>query len=125
MGIAPVGGSHKNVVGVNGTSGPNLFADPNAARAAYDYSYAGQIGQRNGIRGDGFFTIDASLGKRFLMPWSDKQSLQFRWEVFNAFNNVNFTQRNIQRRYDRPAVLGQYRFTEAPRVMQFALRYEF
>ena len=36
-----------------------------------------------------------------------------------------FRLRDIQRRFDRPAVLGQYRFTEPPRVMQFALRYEF
>ena len=64
------------------------------------------------------------MGKRFRMP-AEGNSLQFRWEVFNAFDSVNFTRRNLQRRYDRPAVLGQYRFAESPRIMQFALRYEF
>jgi hypothetical protein len=37
---------------------------------------------------------------------------------------VNFTGRDIQKRYDRPAVLGQFRTVKPPRVMQFALRYE-
>ena len=88
------------------------------------FNRTGLIGPRNIFRSDDLFNSDLALSKRFRMPL-EGDSLQFRWEVFNAFNNVNFTQRNLQRRYDRPAVLGQYRFTDSPRIMQFALRYEF
>ncbi len=112
-------GGGDNVDGV-----PGAFADGNAAAANMRFNRTGLVGPRNIFRSDDLFNLDVALGKRFQMP-VEGNSLQFRWEVFNAFNNVNFTQRNLQRRYDRPAVLGQYRFTESPRIMQFALRYEF
>ena len=112
-------GGEDNVDGV-----PSAFPDGSAAAANMRFNRTGLIGPRNIFRSDDLFNLDLALGKRFRMP-AEGHSLQFRWEVFNALNSVNFTQRNLQRRYDRPAVLGQYRFTESPRIMQFALRYEF
>ena len=112
-------GGSDNVDGVAGA-----FADGQAAADNMRFNRTGLIGPRNFFRADDLFNTDLALGKRFYLPF-EGHSLQFRWEVFNAFNNVNFTLRDFQRRYDRPAVLGQYRFTEAPRIMQFALRYEF
>ena len=88
------------------------------------FNRTGLIGPRNVFRSDDLFNLDLSLGKRFRMP-ADGHSLQLRWEAFNVLNSVSFTQRNLQRRYDRPATLGQYRFAESARIMQFALRYEF
>jgi hypothetical protein len=120
--VGPVdnqGGGADNVDGV-----PGAFRDGNAAAANMRFNRTGLIGPRNIFRSDGLFNVDFSVGKRFPLP-AEGDSVQFRWEVFNAFNSVNFTQRNLQRRYDRPAVLGQYRFTESPRIMRFALRYEF
>jgi hypothetical protein len=126
VGPAPTGGATKNAPGISGSGGPNIFADPAAARAAYDYSYAGQIGQRNGIRGDGFSTIDASLGKRFYMPWSEKQSLQIRWEVFNVPNTVRFDINKASLDVGNTGTFGNYTGTLTdPRVMQFGARYEF
>jgi hypothetical protein len=65
-------------------------------------AYATQVGVvpppttvRNGVRGDGYFTIDTGFGKRFLMPYSEKHSFQFRWEVFNTFNAVRFDARHV------------------------------
>ena len=112
-------GGEDNVDGV-----PGVFRDGNQAAANMRFNRTGLIGPRNIFRSDDMFNLDLALGKRFRMPL-EGHSLQFRWEAFNAFNSVNLTQRNLQRRYDRPAVLGQYRFTESPRIMQFALRYEF
>jgi hypothetical protein len=103
---------------------PGAFYDSSGAAANMRFNRTGLVGPRNIFRADDLFNTDLALGKRFQMPF-DGHNLQFRWEVFNAFNNVNFSLRNLQQRYDRPAVLGQYRYTEAPRVMQFALRYEF
>ena len=103
---------------------PGAFFDGDAAADQMAFNRTGAIGPRNVFRSDDLFNTDLALGKRFFMPF-EGHTLQFRWEVFNAFNNTNFTQRQIQRRFDRPNVLGQYRFTTPPRVMQFALRYEF
>ncbi len=44
----------------------------------------GETGIRNLLRGDGYFGIDASIGKSFQMPFGDR--LRFRWDVFNLTN---------------------------------------
>src|SRR5437773_239363 len=48
-----------------GKPGPNFFADPATAMAAYSNPLAGDSGQRNGLRGNGLFGIDLDVGKRF------------------------------------------------------------
>jgi hypothetical protein len=126
--IAPVagGGAFANSVAPNGTSGPNIFANPTAARSGYDYSYAGDIGQRNGIRGDGFMTVDMSLGKTFTMPYNEHHTLQFRWEVFNVPNTVRFDINTASLDVGNTGTFGKYTSTlTQPRVMQFGLRYQF
>jgi hypothetical protein len=64
------------------------------------------------------------------MPWSEKQSLQFRWEVFNVPNTVRF---DVQSSLLSDSLglgsgtnFGNYSgLLNNPRIMQFALRYEF
>lgn len=100
----------------NGTSGINSFTAP----------FPGDSGARNQVRGDGFFNIDAGLAKRWHMPWSEKQSLQFRWEVFNVTNTTKFDVQSIAPELDISSTFGNYTgLLTNPRVMQFALRYEF
>lgn len=126
IGPVPDPQTTKNAPGLNRVGGPNIFADPTAARAAYDYSYAGQIGQRNGIRGDGFFTVDMSLGKTFVMPYKDSHTLQFRWEVFNVPNAVRFDINGASLDVANTGTFGKYSsLLTQPRVMQFGLRYAF
>jgi hypothetical protein len=113
-----------------GSTAPNLFANGPAARSSFDYAYAGQAGQRNIIRGDGFFGLDLGLAKRWTMPWTEKQSLQFRWEVFNVFNSVRFDVQpgliNGGLGLGSGGSFGNYGgLLTNPRIMQFALRYEF
>lgn len=103
---------------------PGVFADSRGTATNMSFNQTGSIGPRNVFRADDLFNTDLALGKRFNLPM-EGHSVQFRTEVFNAFNTTNFSLRGLQRRYDRPAVLGQYRNTESPRVVQFALRYEF
>ena len=67
------------------------------------------------------------------MPWSEGQSLQFRWEVFNLTNSVRFDVQSAAA--TNPAgtlyngngqTFGNYTgLITNPRIMQFALRYEF
>jgi hypothetical protein len=112
------------------TGRPNLFANGPAAISSFDYAYAGQAGQRDIIRGDGFFGFDLGLAKRWTMPWSERHSLQFRWEVFNVPNTVRFDVQagliNGGLGLGSGGSFGNYGgLLTNPRIMQFALRYEF
>jgi len=108
----------------------SIFSNGPDSISAFTNPFPGQGGARNQIRGQGFFNIDMGLAKRWSMPWSEKQSLQFRWEVFNVTNSVRF---NVQSgalagslELDVANTFGNYTgLLTNPRVMQFALRYEF
>ncbi len=125
--VGPViDGSLKNAPAPpGGRSGPNIFADPAVALRSFTFTAPGEIGNRNQLRGDGIFNLDASLAKNFKMP-VEGHSLQFRWEVFNVTNTVRFDPRDINLSLANPSAFGRYADTlGGPRVMQFALRYEF
>ena len=125
-GPVPAPATTRNALGIDGVAGPNIFANPTLARAGYDYSYAGDAGQRNGVRGDGFFTVDMSLNKRFIMPYKETHSVQFRWEVFNVANAVRFDVNSASLDVGNTGTFGKYTsLLTQPRVMQFGLRYQF
>ena len=111
---------------------PNLFSEGNNAYQAFGYAYPGETGLRNQLRGPGFFGVDLGLAKRWKMPWSEGQSLQFRWEVFNVTNSVRFDVQSTNGYVGgslangNSANFGNFGGTLTnPRIMQFALRYEF
>ncbi|MGC2475853.1 MAG: TonB-dependent receptor [Candidatus Sulfotelmatobacter sp.] len=113
---------------VNGL--PNIFANGPAAISSFAPAYAGESGQRNEIRGEGYFGIDLGLAKRWHMPWRENQSLQFRWEVFNVTNTPVFDVQsallNQTLGLTSGGTFGNYTgLLNNPRIMQFALRYEF
>lgn len=109
---------------VDGTE--NVFSNGSAALDQFTAPFPGDSGARNQIRGQGFFNIDMGLSKRWKMPWSETQSLQFRWEVFNVTNSNRFDVQSIAPELDISSTFGNYtRLATNPRVMQFALRYEF
>ena len=111
----------------------NLFPDPAAAESSFNPALPGQVGVRNFVRGDGFFGIDLGLSKRWTMPWNDKQNLALRWEVFNVTNSTRFdfndqNSSSASESNNSIAVPNFGNYTHLltnPRVMQFALRYEF
>jgi hypothetical protein len=106
-----------------GRPGVNIFQNPAEAVRAFDYTLPGQAGNRNGIRGDGNFNIDMGLMKRFFI--TERQTLQFRWEVFNVTNSVRFDPLSANISLGDVGSFGRYTDTlTLPRVMQFALRYE-
>jgi hypothetical protein len=103
-----------------------VFPDPQAALDAFRYALPGEAGMRNILRGDGFFNIDMGLSKRWKMPYAEGHSLQFRWEVFNITNSVRFDVQSHYSELDSVTDFGNYTgLLTNPRVMQFALRYEF
>jgi hypothetical protein len=107
----------------------NIFGNASAAAAALNNFAAdlpGQVGARNVLRGDGFAGLDLGLSKRWAMPWSEKHSLQFRWDVFNALNLTRFDVQSLSLSITNSSNFGNYTgLLTNPRVMQFALRYEF
>ncbi|HKW56384.1 MAG TPA: TonB-dependent receptor [Candidatus Acidoferrum sp.] len=96
------------------------------AITSFTAPFPGDSGARNQVTGDGFFNIDLGLAKRWRMPWSEKQSLQLRWEVFNVTNTTKFDVQSIAPELDISSTFGNYTgLLTNPRVMQFALRFEF
>src|SRR5260370_822402 len=107
----------------------NVFkegAGPSGAITSFTAPFPGDSGARNQVRGDGFFGVDMGLAKRWQMPWSEKQGLQFRWEVFNVTNSTHFDVQSIAPELDISSTFGNYTgLLTNPRVMQFGLRYQF
>jgi carboxypeptidase family protein len=107
------------------------FANPTAAQNDFTLPLPGGVGSRNVLRGDGFASWDMSLAKRWKMPYRETHSLQFRWEVFNVPNLTRFNAQGVgvsllTSLTQSPASFGAYTsLLTQPRVMQFALRYEF
>jgi hypothetical protein len=117
----------------NGTI--SVFANSAAAFADFQHPFPGQSGSRNVVRGDGYAGLDMALDKRWKMPW-EGHSLAFRWEVFNVPNLHRFNVASglqtgsacacIASLQQLPDAFGSYTgLLTQPRVMQFALRYEF
>jgi hypothetical protein len=108
---------------------PSPFLDPEEAPSYFRRQLPGENGVRNLLRGDGYFTIDASLSKSWSLGFSDHR-LRFRWDVFNVTNTPRFDVGQLQVTPD-VAGFGKYNGTlatcdaQAGRCMQFALRYEF
>lgn len=120
---------------------PNLFSDPTAALQSFRDARPGEGGDRNVLRGPGYFTLDAGLYKTFNLPW-EGHTVQFRWEVFNVTNTQFFDASTIADlslpqdpfvfKQTASPDFGRFTSTQTPlnetkagRVMQFALRYEF
>ena len=126
----PQTGHHKDPV----SGAVSAFANPATAFADFVHPYPGQAGSRNVIRGDGYAGLDMALNKRWRMP-REGHSLQFRWEVFNVPNLHRFNALSglgtqacacIASLQQLPQSFGNYTgLLTQPRVMQFALRYEF
>ncbi len=108
----------------------NIFqAGPDAINN-FTYTLPGQSGGRNQIRGQGYFGIDMGLAKRWRMPWSEKQSFQLRWEVFNITNSVRFDVQSSllssSLTLGSSTSFGNYTgLLTNPRIMQLAARFEF
>ena len=114
---------------------PNFFANPTAAYQSFRNARPGETGERNIFRQSGYVGLDFGLAKSFNLP-VEGHALQLRWEVFNATNTQRLSGPNISRagyglqidpHLGAPAVeFGRITAIQGtPRVMQFALRYDF
>ncbi|MGH9764018.1 MAG: carboxypeptidase regulatory-like domain-containing protein, partial [Blastocatellia bacterium] len=125
-----VSGSDNSLSGI-GRDRPNLVADPTISNptvqkwfntAAFVANPAGTFGNagRDILEGPGFFTLNAALVRNFKIR--ERQTLQLRWEAFNALNHPNFNNPDAN---ITDKLFGQITSTGDPRVMQIALKYIF
>lgn len=78
---------------------------------------------RNPLVGPGLHTWNLSAQKAFKLPWLESHELQFRGELFNAFNRPQFANPDSTL---GDGSFGQVTGTRADnRQIQFGLRYEF
>jgi hypothetical protein len=123
------------------TNRPMILANPNLARGERSFSRyfntdvfslpaAGQIGTSplDAITGPGKNNWDLSLYKNFKLH--EKKTLQFRWELYNAFNHASWSGVNTSARFDAAgkqinATFGQITGSAPGRIMQGVLRFSF
>jgi len=114
---------------------PNMFKNPADVGAvapncppggcAFRFAYPGESGQRNSLRGPGYFELDSGLYKKWRV--TEGQSLTFAWQTFNVTNTPRFDAAQAAFNFNLTSgIFGAYTNTmSTPRVMQFSLRYEF
>jgi hypothetical protein len=90
----------------------------------FRHDYPGESGTRNTVRGPGFAGLDLGLAKRWKMP-IESQSLQFQWHVFNVPNLKRFDVQTVTTDISSSSFGTYSGLLTNPRVMEFALRYEF
>jgi hypothetical protein len=112
----------------NATGVSPYFETPDTTRyynlAAFTVAPEGTFGNvgRNTLIGPALFNLDASLLKNF--RFTERHYLQFRWELFNAFNHPNWANPNVN--VNSPNAFGNITGTRnSMRQMQFALKFVF
>jgi hypothetical protein len=104
------------------TGDVQFFRDQATALAAFRNPRGGEIGIRNNLFGPHGWNVDLAVLKSFSMPWEGHR-LQFRWEMFNAFNHPTFGLPGVN---INGTTFGRITSTQSTaREMQFALRYDF
>lgn len=92
----------------------NAFAAFTPAPQAFGSSGVGVV------RGPGSINFDFNLSKSFAL--GESRSLQFRTEIFNAFNHTNFNPPDIRR---DATTFGQILSAQNGRIIQFGLKLNF
>jgi hypothetical protein len=111
----------------------NLFSDVTAAYQSFRSPGPGESGNRNAFRYPGYVSLDMGLAKSFNLPWNENHKVQIRWDVFNVTNTQRLTGPFADRTLGvdpqtgtPPPGFGNFTAIQgAPRIMQFALRYDF
>jgi len=118
-------GARVTVVG-NPKAGPNGI-NP----AAFSRTPRGSFGNAmpGMMQGPGMNNWDLAIGKRVPLA-SERRYLQFRTEMFNAFNHTQYTAIDSNMQFDRSGVLvnptlGLYTAARLPRIIEFSLKLVF
>ncbi len=109
---------------------PQFFANPDAIEngvitgGPVRLPYPGEVGERNNLRGDGYFSLDSGVDKAWKI--SEYGAVKFAWEVYNTTNTVRFDPFSINPTLTSGSSFGlASSLLTQPRRMQFSLRYDF
>jgi hypothetical protein len=80
--------------------------------------------ERNGYRGPRVWQVDMGAFKRFALPWRTS-NLEFRAEFFNLLNRTNFRAPSGNSLNRSQASFGTITATYDPRIIQFALKFNY
>jgi hypothetical protein len=97
--------------------------DPNVAFAT-PVNADGNSG-RNFLTGPGYVNLDAALIKSFALPFGpfrETQTINIRTEAFNVLNHPNFGSPDSAM---ADATFGSILSAQSPRILQFAVKYNF
>lgn len=99
------------------------FYDVNAFRVLANGGVEQRVGNagRNILTSAGVNNFDLQLFKETSIR--EGHRLEFRWEMFNAFNHTQWGPAGVN--MEAPTQFGVITSTRAPRIMQFVLRYAF
>jgi len=111
----------KTGVQIDQNGNPSIFGNTSTANSFED-ELPGHTGTRAALRLAPMFNTDLTLAKSFRLP-REGERIQFRAEVFNLFNHANFTNPSLS--LTSPLTFREFQEVMDPRVMQFALRFEF
>jgi hypothetical protein len=98
-------------------------SSPGAVEGLFQLPEAGQLGRlsQTPVYGPQRFLLDFNVVKRVQI--TESSNVEFRWEVFNLFNNTNL-ELPVTNIFD--SNFGQItRTVSEPRLMQFALKFNF
>ncbi len=111
---------------------PNNFSNVTTAYQSFRSPGPGESGDRNHLRFPSYIVLDMGMQKSFGMPWSERQKLSLKVEAFNVTNTQRLTGFNTANlstdpQYGTPPTnWGNYTGIQGtPRIMQFAIRYDF
>jgi hypothetical protein len=92
---------------------------------SFRFPFPGESGQRNNLRGPGFFELDNGLWKTWNV--TESKAIKFAWEIFNITNSVRFDAAGSAFNFNLTGgSFGTYGNTlTKPRVMQFSLRFDY
>jgi hypothetical protein len=113
-------GTRADIVGDPSISNPSPNAWFNTAAFARPALYAWGSSSLGAIEGPGAFQINTNLSKRFYI--AERKDLQFRWEAFNTFNNVNYNNPSTN---VASGTYGKITSAGTARYMQMALKFNF
>jgi hypothetical protein len=121
QGIA-AGNQRVNVIGNPVLAGDRSFDDQRAqyfSTAAFATPALGAFGNmgRNAIYGPGQYNLDLSLIKTTKV--TERATLEFRWELFNAFNHANLSNPNVTL---NSTAFGRIDTVTGPRIMQLGAK---
>ena len=105
-------------VRADGSPSAVVYLNRDAFAAPAPGSYSAE--RPRSILGPASFTNDLAVTRRLRLPKG--QALQVRWEIFNVLNHVNYLAPVVSL---NSANFGRITTTGDPRIMQFALKYEF